>query len=148
MAISKQKLPSAGKFYFDILMESTNCQQNGLVYFPEACLVGIADQHMYVGGSSPLLGSTSLSWGFRVDGKKVHNGVLSDYAPNWKNLSNEEKKVRYSIRVSVDCKSGEVSFSDDGVSRGVAFVIPKESFAVNLFAAASYASSSHEATFI
>ncbi len=145
--MSQQRLPSSGKFFFDVLLESSNCQDSGEVYFPDACLVGISNQSMFSGGSSSLLGSTPLSWGFRVDGKIVHNKAVTAYAPHFSNLSDKKKHVKHVIRVCVDCSTGQVSFMDNGVDRGVAFVIARSEWDTPLYAAASFASSSHEATF-
>ena len=98
-----------------------------------------------------LLGSTNDSWGFRVDGKRVHEGKVIAYAPHFTNLSPHEGKVSFRVQVYVDCESGVLSFSDNGVDWGQAFVIPQKNFGFfssSLYAAVCFASSAHTATFI
>eukprot|EP00008_Paramoeba_atlantica_P015418 CAMPEP_0201498170 /NCGR_PEP_ID=MMETSP0151_2-20130828/69796_1 /ASSEMBLY_ACC=CAM_ASM_000257 /TAXON_ID=200890 /ORGANISM="Paramoeba atlantica, Strain 621/1 / CCAP 1560/9" /LENGTH=146 /DNA_ID=CAMNT_0047889553 /DNA_START=90 /DNA_END=527 /DNA_ORIENTATION=+ len=101
--------------------------------FTNAMLIGIAPSTMHVGGSSSLLGSTKLTWGWREDGDIVHNGNSAKYSKQpFTNLPKKEKEWvncrRLDCRLGVEYNPGErtLSFWDDGDCRGVAFVLSEE----------------------
>ncbi len=150
MAVSADPLPRKGKCFFEIVLESTNCDPSGQIAYPESCIVGITTGYMHSDDSGPLLGSTKDSWGFRIDGKKIHDGSCEKYAPHFTNVSKVPKQVKFIIRVHVNCDSGTLVFCDNDNNRGIAFEIPKKHFGFmsSLYAAASFSSCSHFASFV
>ena len=130
-----------------MVLESKNIQ-GGSICFPDACAIGLSDKSMKAKGAVLLLGSTPRSWGLLLNGKTHHNKVRSNFAPPLSNRSTDVKCVRYLVRVSVDCDSGEVSFSYDGRDFGVAFELSKEEMRTPIYPAVCFASSGHTAMFV
>mmetsp|Transcript_42443 Transcript_42443/g.59473 ORF Transcript_42443/g.59473 Transcript_42443/m.59473 type:complete len:188 (+) Transcript_42443:213-776(+) len=139
--ITNEPLDLNSDFFIQIKTKTCGC-------FPSAILFGISSSAMDRLGYSPLLGSTSTSWGWRIDGTVFHEGKGVEYSPHYtKRGITKQDWNKYELGMQYSAKTREIRFWDGDTDCGVAFCFSENDIKTKLYPSVCFAADEHVVTF-